>query len=306
MTQSVFFSRASRAAAGSLLACSLALAASPLAADETKYDVDFHSDVVYGTAAGEELKLDLATPRGTEALMPGLVFIHGGGWQGGKKEDFAGTVKTAAAVGYVVASINYRLAPKHSFPAQVEDCKCAVRWMRAKADELKIDPKRIGALGASAGAHLAMMLGVMDPDDGLEGEGGWSEQSSKVDAVVSYVGPTNLIGDFPPISLQILKNFLGGPMDEKHEVYEQASPIKYVDKGDPPMLLFAGTKDELVPYDQAFQMTTALTGAGVPGRVELLIGAGHGFSPKDYQRTMAEAMQFFAEHLGAGERKEGK
>ncbi|HEV3023345.1 MAG TPA: alpha/beta hydrolase [Pirellulales bacterium] len=288
------------------LFAAVALAAAPLAADEKKYEIDFQSDVVYGTAAGDELKLDLATPKGVDSPPPGLVFIHGGGWQGGKKEDLAAAAKAAAAAGYVAVSVNYRLAPKHPFPAQVEDCKCAVRWMRAKADELKVDPKQIGALGVSAGAHLAMMLGVMDPADGLEGDGGWSDQSSKVQAAVSYVGPTNLIGDFPPISLQILNTFLGGSMDEKHDLYEQASPVKYVNAGDPPMLLFAGTKDDLVPYDQVFQMTTALTGAGVPGRIEMLIGAGHGFSLKEYQRTMAEAMQFFDDCLRPAESETGK
>ncbi len=265
-----------------------------------KYEVEFRPDVVFGTGAGEELTLDLAMPKGILTAAPGLVFIHGGSWQSGNKDDYAAQAKEAAAAGYLAVSINYRLAPKHVFPAQVEDCKCAVRWMRANAAELKLDRERIGAFGWSSGGHLALMLGVTEPSDGLEGDGGSSEQSSKVQAVVSYSGATHLIGDFSNASIGILKTFLGGPMDENRELYLRASPISYVDAGDPPMLLFAGTNDPLVQYDQAFQMATALTDAGVPGRVEFLLGAGHVFSPREMQRTMLEAMEFFDETLGAG------
>jgi len=265
-----------------------------------KFEVEFRPDVVFGTGAGEELTLDLAMPKGSIAEAPGLVFIHGGSWQSGNKDDFAGQAKEAAAAGYLAVSINYRLAPKHLFPAQVEDCKCAVRWLRAHAGELRLDRERIGAFGWSSGGHLALMLGVTEPSDGLEGDGGWGDQSSKVQAVVSYVGATHLIGDFSIASVNILRTFLGGTMDEKRELYLQASPISYVDAGDPPMLLFAGTNDPLVQYDQAFQMAKALSDAGVSGRVEFLLGAGHVFSPQEMKRTMLEAMEFFDEALGPG------
>ena len=279
----------------------LALAASHTAAEEP-YEVDFRTDVVYGKAGDEELKLNLAVPKGLKGPTPGLIYIHGGGWSGGDRKGYDQFAKNAAAQGYVAATIDYRLAPKHLFPAQVEDCKCAVRWMRAHADELQVDPKRIGAVGGSAGAHLAMMLGVMDQDDGLEGEGGWPEESSKVQAVVSYVGPVNLVGEFSQASQGILKNFLGGPMDERLELYRRASPITYVNSGDAPMLLYAGTKDQLVPYDQAFQMTKAMTDAGIAGRVEFLIGENHGFNGKEMTRTLRDMMAFLDEQLGrAGE-----
>src|SRR5258708_4320036 len=168
-----------------------------LAADEP--DVEFRPDVEYGTGGGEKLTLHVALPKTSEGARPGLVFIHGGGWAGGKKDDLKDAIRDAALKGYATVSVGYRLAPKDPFPAQVEDVKCAVRWMRSHADELKLDPKRIGAIGFSAGAHLSMMLGVMDPADGLEGDGGWPDQSSKVQAVVSYFGPTDLLGEYPPI-----------------------------------------------------------------------------------------------------------
>ncbi len=279
-----------------LLAFALA-GAQPLAAAD-KYEVEFKTDVVYGKTGDEELKLNLATPKGLEGKAPGLIFIHGGGWSGGNKDGYDNFAKNAAEQGYVAATIDYRLAPKHLFPAQVEDCKCAVRWMRAHADELHIDAAKIGAVGGSAGAHLALMLGVMDKEDGLEGDGGWSDQSSKVQAVVSYVGPVNLLSDVPEVSQGILKNFLGGTREERHDLYRSASPITYVNSGDAPMLLYAGTKDQLVPYEQAFQMTKAMTDAQIPGRVEFLIGENHGFNGKEMVRTLSDMMEFLGEQLG--------
>ena len=270
----------------------LVLAACPVWAEDFA-DVEYKTDVEYGTGGGEKLLLDVATPKSQNGTLPGLVFIHGGGWSGGDKRDFGELAKRGAKAGYVAITINYRHAPKHVFPAQIEDCKCAVRWLRAKADELKVDPKRIGAAGGSAGGHLVMMLGLMDPSDGLEGEGGHADQSSKVQAVVSYVGPTNLIGEFPPVSQQILKNFLGGTQQEKLDLYRQASPITYVTGGDAPMLLFQGTTDVLVPYDQAFQMTQAMQKVGVPGRVEFLIGEGHAWGGAEMDRTMQSMFAFF-------------
>lgn len=264
---------------------------------EDRYEIENRTDVVYGTVDGEDLLLDLALPKGLEGPAPALIFIHGGGWQGGKRQDFAPMTREFAASGYVAATITYRLAPSHPFPAQVEDCKCAVRWMRAHSGELKIDPERLGVLGGSAGGHLATMLGVMDTADGLEGEGGWPDQSSKVQAVVNFVGPVNLIGDFPEISDNILKVFLNGTPEEREDLYRQASPITYVNKGDAPMLVFAGTKDPLVPFDQAIQMVSALDKAEVPGRVEFLVGAGHGWGGKEMERTMKAAREFFDEHL---------
>jgi len=259
--------------------------------------VEVKTDVEYGQAGEEKLLLDLSTPPKGDQPRPGLIFIHGGGWAGGSKNDFAGLAKDFAAEGYVVANVNYRLAPKHVFPAQVEDCKCAVRWMRAHAEELGLDPERIGAIGGSAGGHLALMLGVMDSGDGLEGDGGWADQSSKVQAVVNYVGPSDLLGTLPVISQNILTNFLGGKREEKHDAAEKASPVTYVNEGDAPSLTFMGTKDPLVPHDQGVILANKLTEAKVPGRVEFILGAGHGFAPEEMHRTLQASKEFLKEQL---------
>ncbi len=254
-------------------------------------EIDFTKDIVYGHAGDQDLKLNLATPQGLTHPTPAVVWIHGGAWRGGRKEDFDNAIRVSAEHGYVSVSISYRLVPKHLFPAQVEDCKCAVRWLRENAQQLNVDPDRIGVVGASAGAHLAMMLGAMDTGDGLEGEGGSPDASSRVQAVVSFCGPTNLAGEFPDASKNLVADFLG-----EADKAKAASPITYVNKDDPPMLLIQGTKDPLVPHDQAVQMVEALTAAGVPGRVELLIGEGHGW-PSQHKRVMAATFAFLDEYL---------
>jgi acetyl esterase/lipase len=260
-------------------------------------EIELKQDIQYGAGGDEKLHLDIASPKDAKEPLPCLVFIHGGGWAAGHRKAHVGQIQEAAKAGYVAATVTYRLAPKHPFPAQIEDVKCAVRHLRAKADDYKIDKGRIGAIGFSAGAHLSMILGVMDKDDGLEGNGGYPDQSSKVQAVVAYFGPTDLTREYPPASRNIIKNFIGGTLAEKPEAYKRASPITYVNAGDAPMLLFQGTKDELVPHDQAVLMADALTKAGVPGRVELMLGARHGWRDDEARRTMKGAMDFFGEQL---------
>ena len=166
---------------------------------------------------------DIAATKGLDHPVPAVVVIHGGGWSGGKRQDMTPIAKQITAHGYVAPTISYRLAPKHRFPAQIEDVKAAVRYLRAHAKELNIDPKRIGAMGVSAGAHLSLMLGTMDSEDGLEGDGGNPDQPSKVQAVVSYVGPINLVIDeYTPTQTGIITAFLGGPPKEKVEECRRA------------------------------------------------------------------------------------
>jgi acetyl esterase/lipase len=269
-----------------------------------KLEVELLRDIKYGTGGGEDLKLDLARPKapqqanGTRQARPCIVFIHGGGWAAGNRSVHLPHIQDVAAQGYTAVTVGYRLAPKHVFPAQIEDCKCAIRYLRAHAGELGIDTTRIGAIGFSAGAHLAMMLGTMDPPDGLEGSGGWPDQSSKVQAVVSYFGPTDLTLEYPDTSRNIVRNFIGGTKADKLADYRRASPVTYVSKGDAPMLLLQGTKDALVPHEQAVVMADALTRAGVPGRVELLLGANHGWRGDELNRTVAAHAAFFEQYLG--------
>lgn len=281
--------------------CCMPLSGAVTAQPKAPADVVFEEGVVYGKAGDFELKLNLARPVKHDAeskAAPAVVVIHGGGWAAGKREDLNAMAWTLAQRGYVAVTISYRFAPKFVFPAQVEDAKCAVRYLRANAKKLNINPQRIGAVGVSAGAHLSMMLATMDSGDGMEGEGGHADQASKVQAAVSFVGPTDFtVGDFPQVTQNIIKNWLGGDLKEKAAAAKQASPITYLNKGDGPMLLFHGTADPLVPNTQAYRMSEAMTKAGVKGRIELILGGGHGWGGKDMERTIEETLKFFDEQL---------
>ena len=149
-------------------------------------------DVVYATANGEDLKLDLYTPANLKDPAPLIIYIHGGGWMGGNKAVGRVIASAMAAQGYVSATVGYRLAPKARFPAQVQDVRNAVRFFRANATKYGIDSQRVGAFGHSAGGHLSLMLGLMDPADKLAGEEPLNAESSQVQAVVNFVGPTDL------------------------------------------------------------------------------------------------------------------
>lgn len=268
------------------------------AAPQPPEGVAYQQNIEYGQGAGESLKLDLAWPEKSTGKRPCVVVIHGGAWRAGNRNQHTDIIFALAQRGYVAATISYRFCPKHRFPAQIEDAKCTVRFLRANADRYEIDTERFGAVGASAGAHLAMMLGVMDENDGLEGDGGHADESSKVQAVVSFFGPTDLSADdIPTVTIPLLFDFIGGTKIKFPEKYRQASPITYVDSGDAPMLLLQGTKDPLVPHSQVFKMIDALTEAGVKGRAEIIIGGGHGWGGKDLIRSLNQTYDFLDEQL---------
>jgi acetyl esterase/lipase len=260
-------------------------------------NVDFQPDITYATVGGEELKLNLSRPKDAKGALPCIVVIHGGAWRAGHRNGHNDITWKLAQRGYVAATVSYRFAPKHTAPAQIQDVKAAVRFLRGNAEKFNIDPKKLGAVGFSAGAHLSMILGVMDKEDGLDDVGEFKDQSSKVQAVVAYFGPADFTLPYPDASKNLIRDFLGGTAAEKPDVAKQASPVTYVNKGDAPMLLYQGTKDPLVPHEQAIAMVEALTKAGVTGRVELLIGAGHGWGGAELQRTAEGTFTFFDQQL---------
>lgn len=278
-----------------------------VASPTTSPTIDVQRDIVYGTAGSEELRLDLARPADLEAKLPCIIIIHGGGWAQGDKSAHREAIRLVAARGYVAATINYRLLPKHLFPAQVQDAKCAVRFLRAHAAQYGIDRERIGAVGDSAGGHLALMLAVTRPHDQLEGDGDWPDTSSAVGAVVSWYGPTDLgAGDLSAIGRGIVNAFLGtsAPNADAPDAaapnadrVRKASPITYVHSGQPPILLLQGTNDALIPNTQLFSMVNRMTQARAPGRAEFFVGARHGFSGADMSHAVEATFAFFDEHL---------
>jgi acetyl esterase/lipase len=229
-------------------------------------------DIEYGNVNGRSLQLDLYRPKDLKEPAPALVFIHGGGWSRGNRQDYRVYVIDFAKRGYVTATISYRLTGEAKYPAQIEDAKNAIRFLRANAAKYGINPDKMAAIGGSAGGHLSMMVGYAPGQ--LEGNGGYAETSSAVQAVVNFYGPTDLTAEAAKTSGTV-KGFFGGDYEAMKEAYEMASPIRHIDKGDPPTLVLHGTIDELVPVEQADLLVEALKSAGVPVEYERLEGWPH-------------------------------
>jgi len=281
----------------SLILCLLAALAAPTANGPA---VREELDVVFGKGGDTDLKLDLAMPADGAGPFPAVVCIHAGGWVGGKRQEMSQTIHALAGRGYVAVSPDYRLATAQArFPAQVEDCKAAVRWLRANAVKYNIDPDHIGAVGFAAGGHLACMLGVTDKEDGLDGAGGNADVSSRVQAVVSFFGPTDLTAkDWGPgVSERNLVPLLGGTLEEKPEAYRKASPLTYAGKNAAPLLLFHGAADKMVLVDQSRWMAKKTASAGGVAELVVVEGEGHGFRSEKLLQCLGKMVTFFDERL---------
>lgn len=266
-----------------------------------------HRDLAYVTSGHAQQKLDLFVPEKAAGPTPLLVWIHGGAWVSGDKADNPPLRRGYVQRGYAVASLNYRLSQTALYPAQIEDCKAALRWLRAHAKEYNLDPARIGVWGGSAGGHLVALLGstgdIKDFDVGEH-----LDQSSAVQAAGDYFGPTDfvqmdahavkgarLIHDSPQSPESRL---IGGPIQDQVNAakVQRANPITFVTKGDTPFLIVHGDQDPLVPHHQSELLYAALKNAGVPARFHTIKGAGHGegFGGQDVAGMVAA---FFDFHL---------
>jgi len=258
----------------------LALAAVWLACPvQAQWGVAETRDVVYTQGGGAPQKLDLFVPVPmTVAKRPAIVFVHGGGWSGGSKADFTDWARYYARKGYVCTSIDYRLAPRHVWPAQIDDAHASVRWLRKNAAVLGVDARRIAALGASAGGHLVLLLGTTetlnDVDPDLHG------YSSKVQAVVDYYGPTDFRypKEWDPLVWGLIESMVGKPVTESPWLYRQAAPLSHVSADDAPMLVFQGTVDPIVPPVQSRRLDALLTSLEMSHQYHEFPYEGHGFS----------------------------
>lgn len=204
-----------------------------------------------------------------------------------------------AARGYVAATVSYRLAPRHQFPAAVEDVKAAVRFLRANAARFGIDPDRIGAMGGSAGGHLVLFLGLTGNVPELEGTGPNREFSSRVSCVVNYYGPTDFTQSYAKSvdAAQVLPLFLGGDLANNRAEHQRSSPLNWVTPQAAPTLSIHGTEDTYVAYEHSVWLTERLLAAGVPAELETISGAGHGFRGADAERAEQRAFAFFDKYL---------
>lgn len=298
-----------------LLAGALALTLTPaLVPSESraagaKPAVKLERSVRYATAGGERLYLDIAVPPG-DGPFPCVVMIHGGAWQFGGRGDFSlgkesngqrvpSWLEVAAEKGYVAASVSYRLAPKHKFPAMAEDCRSAVRFLRANAKKFNIDPDRFAALGFSAGAHLALLVGMADQSAGFD-VGDHLDVSGRVQCVVDFFGPTDigLCAATPGIEDAYVVPVFGKAAKSDPAVYKKASPLTYASKDAPPTLILHGNLDWIVPIKHSEALQKCLTDAGA--HVEMLtvpFGGHGGWTEREMEKPLATTYKFLDTHL---------
>jgi acetyl esterase/lipase len=270
-----------------------------------------HKDLVYAEADGQKLLLNLYLPKSADAKEakrpPLVVFIHGGSWRAGSYKSCG--VDYLAEAGFAVASIEYRFSNVAIFPAQIHDCKAAVRWLRAHAEEYGYDASKIGVAGTSAGGHLAVLLGTSGGVAELEGtvgskaDGGNTEQSSRVQAVVDFYGPTDFVlrakthdarANLPESGTYQL---VGGAAKDDLKRAARASGVTYVSADDPPLLILHGDQDKTVYMDQSESIRDAYRKPKLPVELIVVPGGGHGgkaFGREEYRRRVTE---FFTEHL---------
>ncbi|MEW6307010.1 MAG: prolyl oligopeptidase family serine peptidase [Verrucomicrobiota bacterium] len=244
--------------------------------------VKAHRDLEYVANGHERHKLDLYVPEKADGPLPLLIWIHGGGWQNGSKDGCPPLRGGYTERGYAVASINYRLSGHATFPAQIEDCKAAIRWLRAHARQYNLDPQRFGVWGSSAGGHLVALVGTSGDVKEFD-VGAHLDQSSRVQAVCDYYGPTDFTvfvttpGYESHAGAQSPEaKLIGGAVMENKDKAARVNPITFVTKDDPPFLIVHGDKDPTVPLNQSQLLFAALKKAGVSARFHTIKGAGHG------------------------------
>lgn len=265
--------------------------------------IELKTGITYSTVEDQALRMDVAIPPGESGPYPAVLFIFGGGWRMGGRSQFSRHIQLAAERGYVGATIDHRLVkvqdgqPVNTFPAQVYDVKCAVRWLRSHADEYQIDPARIGVIGWSSGGHLALMLAFTDPSDQLEGSCGDMNTSSSVQAAVSLAGPFDFRSEEEVNFAAILQKFLGGTREEVPENYTLASPLYYADVNDPQVLIVAGENDTSVGPELLAGLDERLTDIGVTHRFVVVEEADHNELGMLFTDLFDIVFEFFDETL---------
>jgi len=265
------------------------------------HEVERRNDIRFAEPDGVKLLLDLHLPVGVEK-PPLNLFIHGGGWMNGDRNRCK--LAWVAKHGYAIASIEYRLSQEAKFPAQIHDCKGALRWLRAHDKEYGYDSSRVVVAGTSAGGHLAALMGTSGDVDELEGEtAGNTDQSSRVQAAIDYYGPSDFVkrSENQPSKTDDPKGgvyqLIGGPVKQNLEKAKFASPATYIDSDDPPLLILHGENDKTVFLDQSEWLRDLYQKAGLDVHLHVVPGAGHGWkkpSEEEKKRILAFLERHFA------------
>lgn len=247
--------------------------------------------VIVGDGGGRTLSADVYTPPEGNANGAGVLLIHGGGWANGDRSQLRGYGILLGRMGYTSVACEYRLSGEAKWPAQIHDVKAALRWMRANAGTLGIDPANIAVSGNSAGGHLALIVAGTPHIAAFEGDGGNAGVATDVAAAIAFYAPTMLAR--PGGALSEVVRFLLGPDASETRVAE-ASPITYAHAGFPPTMLLTGNKDELVPEEASLRMYAALSEAGARAELHVYDGAPHAFDAiPEFGRQCASLMTLF-------------
>ncbi len=264
--------------------------------------LESHPDLIYARYGEREMKLDLYRPKERARALPAIVCIHGGGWYKGERSSMTTLARALASRGYVAVTISYRLSGEAKFPAAIQDCKAAVRWLRANAVEYGIDPAKIGVTGLSAGGHLAALLATSGGVSELDGEGGNADQSSAVQACVPMGAQSDLeSGRIRDLSGKaddpFYRTFLGDSQAAIPQTYALASPRHHLEKSDPPLLFMAGALDD--PSTHADETRVDLEKLGIATGLELIPEAPHAFLGQQvaFDRCLQVSDAFFSRHL---------
>ncbi len=314
MTRPVIALAVGLLALATLPGAELPLATAPHPPTATPLAVKSEKNVLYDTIEKEKLYLDIAMPK-AGGPYPCIVLLHGGAWIGGSRKDLSigdkgkdgkigpSMIEEVAARGYVVASVGYRLAPKHPFPAQIQDARAAVRFLRANAKDYGIDRDKFAAAGFSAGGHLALLLGLADKVEGWD-VGANTSESSRVQCVVDFFGPTDLtLYTTEAIQDAYLVPVFGKKAKTDKEVYKNASPVTYVSKDAPPVLMFHGTFDVVVPVTHSESLHKKLRDAGATSELITLFAEGHGWNGRALTKSVNTAVNFLDAHLKGKDKK---
>jgi acetyl esterase/lipase len=268
-------------------------------------DVNIVRDVVYKRVNGRDLRLDIYSPKSITHPLPVLLWIFGNRWSKGSKNH--PPPLNLMSQGYIVVSVEYRLSGEAPFPAAIEDCKAAVRWIRANAGAYHFDPDHIGAWGHSAGGHLAALLGTSGGVTELEGTGDNSSFSSRVQAVCDMAGPSDIVqfdetvsssnDEMARIAKSSIEQFLGGSVAQNRAKAIAASATTYVSKDDAPFLIIHGENDGSIPVSQSKVLASKLKAAGVQVTLIVAEGRGHGVGGPAFA---PEITSFFNKYLKPG------
>jgi len=264
-------------------------------------DTKVLKDIEFAVVDGHSLKLDLYLPKQEQNLRL-IMWIHGGGWQAGDKSRCY--ISEITKYGFAVASISYRLTDKAIFPAQIHDCKGALRWLRANSAKYGYKADKVGVCGASAGGMLAALMGTSGDVTELEGTtGGNSESSSRVDAVVDFFGATDFVlrGQNQPSRANkegsVCYKLFGGPANKKTALAKMASAVTYVSSDDPPFLVIHGDKDNKVLLDQSLRIQEEYKKANLSLELMLIKDGGHGGSIYFKDEILKKMANFFKDKL---------